>query len=369
MTVYIILVIFAVFFTWLQQVGAMKNGMKLSYFLVFLFLALRYDYGNDYSSYFNGYLRLQSLQDEDFYFKGNEVGWLYLNYFFKYVFGDIGFHIMLANIAAFTCFVLYRLTTKYIPPKYYAFAIALLLLESNNILVLSSAMRQSIAVGIFLLSFDYLLQRKYLYYFAGIVLASFFHTSALIFIVLIVLNIVNWRIYLPYVFLVFFGLFFLLNNLDYIFDQVNVLLESQESVYLAYLIQGKEKNKYGLGFALYVFIYLSVLIVNRKTHYNIEQNTIVKIVIVMLFLSILGIAVQMAGRLSFYIFPLVVTAYSLTLLNLEKFKFDRTPIFSRLSILIIVVFFTYQNYMFWQSEVYSPYFLEYKTIFQSPLLK
>lgn len=369
MTVYFVLVILSVFFTWLQQVGAMKNGMKFSYFLIFLFLALRHGYGNDYSGYFNSYLGLQSLQDEDFYFKGNEFGWLYLNYFFKYLFGDIGFHIMLASMAAFTCFVLYRLTTKYIPPKYYTFAIALLLLEPNNILVLSSGMRQSIAVAIFLLSFDYLLQRKYIHYIAGLLLASLFHSSALVLVALIALNIVNWKIYLPYVFLILFVLFFLLNNLTAIFDQVNFLLESQESVYSGYTKQEQEQQTYGLGFALYVFIYLTVLIVNRKTHYNIEQNTIVKIVLVMLFLAILGIAVQMVGRFSFYIFPVVVSSYAITLVNLGKFKFSASPLVSRLATLIIVAFFAYQNYMFWQSEVYAPYFTEYKTIFQSPLLK
>jgi transmembrane protein EpsG len=369
MIIYIILVILCVFFTWLKQIAALKNGLKLSFFLVFLFLAMRHDYGNDYFSYYNGFLALQSLQDEDFYFKGYEFGWLYLNYFFKYLFGNIGFHVMLASMAGFTCFVLYRFTSKYIPPKYYTFAIALLLLEPNNILVLSSGMRQAIAVAIFLLSFDYLLQRKYLHYLAGIMLASLFHTSVLVFITLILLNIVNWKIYLPYVFLIFLGLFGLLNNLTVIFDQINILLESQESVYSGYTKQGQEQQKYGLGFALYVFIYLTVLVVNRKTHFNIEQNTIVKIVIVMLFLTIVGIAVQMAGRLSFYIFPLVVSAYALTLLNLEKYKLATTPVLPKLATLLIIAFFAYQNYGFWQSEVYSPYFFEYKTIFQSPLLK
>jgi len=369
MTVYIILVIFAVFFTWLQQVGAMENGMKFSYFLVFLFLALRHDYGNDYSSYFNSYLGLQSLQDEDFYFKENEVGWLYLNYFFKYLFGDVGFHVMLASMAAFTCFVLYRLTTKYIAPKYYAFATALLLLEPNNILVMSSAMRQSIAVGIFLLSFDYLLQRKYLHYLAGVLMASFFHTSALVLTALIALNIVNWRIYLPYVFLVFLGIFFLLNNLFGIFDQVDFLLEFQESAYSIYTAQGFEKQKYGLGFALSVFLYLVVLTVNRKIRSQIEQYTIIKIVLVALLFLILGLSVQLANRLNYYIFPVVVSSFAITLEYLGKFKFSFSQFISRFAILIIVAFFAYQNYMFWQSEVYAPYFLEYKTIFQSPLLK
>ena len=369
MTVYIILVILAVFFTWLQQVGAIKNGLKVSYFLVFLFLALRHDYGNDYSGYFNSYLELKSLQDEDFYFSANEFGWLYFNYVFKYLFGDLGFHIMLAMMAAFSCFVLYRLTTNYIPPSYYVFATALLLLEPNNILVLSSAMRQSIAVAIFLLIVDYLLRRKYVHYLFGIILASLFHTSALVFIVLIALNIVNWRIYLPYVFLVFLGLFYLLNDLAYIFDQVNILLEYQESKYIVYTDQGFEETKYGLGFGFSVFIYLAVLIINRKIHFQIEQNTIIKIVLMGLLLLVLGLSVQLATRLNYYIFPLVVSAYVITLVNLGKLKLPASQLISRLASLIIIAFFAYQNYIFWQSEVYASNFTEYKTIFQSPILK
>lgn len=369
MVVYIVLVILSVFCAWLQQVGIFKNGLKASYVLVFLFLSLRYDYGNDYSSYFGGYFSLQSFSDENFYYKGYEFAWQYLNYFFKYLFGDAGFHLMLSSMAAFTCFVLYRFTIKYIPLKYYTFGTALLLIEPNNILVLSSAMRQSIAVTVFLLSFDYLLQRKYAKYILGILVASLFHSSAVIFIALIALNIVNWRMYLPYVFIVFFGLFFLLNNLTVLFNQVNILLESQESQYLAYTKQGFVERKIGLGFALSVLLYFVVLITNRKETYNIQQNTILKIVLVALIFLILSLSVEMANRLNYYIFPVVVSAYSVTLVNLGKYKLSSSPFIARLIMSTIVVFIVYQNYLFWQSEVYSPYFKQYYTIFQSPLLK
>jgi transmembrane protein EpsG len=362
MIVYVILVILALFFTWMRQVGTFKNGMKISFFFVFLFLALRYDYGNDFSSYYNEFLSLRSLQDEDFYFKENEVGWLYFNYFFKYFFGDNGFHVMLATMAAFTCFVLYRFTKKYLPVKYYTFAVALLLLEPNNILVLSSAMRQSVAVSIFLFSFDYLLRRKYLLYFAGILLASLFHTSVLFFISLVVLNFVNWRVYIPYVFLVFLGMLFLLTNLTFIFDQINLLLEYQSSEYLYYTNQGFKDNKYGLGFVLYVFLYLLVLILNRKAHASVEQNTIVKIALVALLLLILGLSVQLANRLNYYIFPLVVSSFAMTLENLRNYRSSSSTLIYRMSTLVIVLFFGYQNYMFWQSKVYSHFFIEYNTI-------
>jgi hypothetical protein len=367
MLVYLILVILCVSFTWFKQIGSFKNGLKVSYFLIFLFLALRFDYGNDYAIYYNDYLSLQSLEDEDFYYKANEVGWLYLNYIFKYVFGDLGFYVMIAAIASFTCYVFYRFTIKYIPSTYYAFGTALLLLEPNNILVLSSGIRQAIAVAIFLLSFEFLTQKKYLYYVTGLIFASIFHTSALVFIALIALNIINWRIYFPYVIIVFFVLIIMLNNLTGILNQINIILESQESIYVGYTNDGQILHKYGLGFALYVFIYLSILALNRNSHRIPEQNTVIKTVLVMLFLTIVGIAVHMIGRLSFYIYPIVVSAYSITLFKLSNMKFSNSPLISKFAGLTIVVFFAYQNYLFWYSEVYGPYFREYKSIFQSPL--
>lgn len=370
MVIYIILVILSVFFTWLQQVRVLKNGMKLSFFLVFLFLALRHDYGNDYSGYFINFLELETLQDDNFYIKANEVGWLYLNYFFKYLFGGVGFHLMVASMAGWICFVFYRFTTKYIPSKYYTFAVALLLLEPNNILVLSSAMRQSLAVSIFLVSFDFLLQKRYLLYTVGIFLASLFHATALYFVVLILLNVSNWRIYLQYVFIILFGLVYLLNSLTLIFDLANDLSEYQDSIYSTYTDADKDFSKYGLGYALIVFFYLSMLIINRNAYqYSPERNTIVKVVIVMLFLSVAGIANTMISRLGFYLFPIVVIAYSLTLERLDSFKLSSYSFFSKISIFIILAFFAFQNYGFWKSAVYSPYFTEYKTIFQSPLLK
>lgn len=369
MAVYITLIILSVLFTWLQEIGILKNGMKISYFLVFLFLGLRHDYGNDYSGYLTEYLNLKSLKDDSFYFKGNEFGWLYLNYFFKSVFGDFGFHLMLAFIGSLSCFSLYYITRKYVSPKYYTFSIALLLLEPENILVLSSGIRQATAVAIFLLSFRYLMERKYLHYTAGLLFASLFHTSVLVFIPLIGLNIVNWRIYVPYVFLVLIGMFALLNNQKEFFKEVDILLETQESVYTGYTKGdfASESSKFGLGFAVVLFLNISALIINRKAYRSIEQYTIVKVVIIILFLSVIGIAIQIAGRLGFYVFPILVIAYTLTFVNLKRYYFGNARFITPLLTLIILVFYAYKNYLFWQSPVYSPFFINYHTLFQSPL--
>jgi len=274
---------------------------------------------------------------------------------------------MLASLAAFSIFVLYRFTTKYVPTKYYTFTIALLLLNQNTVLILSSAMRQSIAVSIFLLSFDYLLKRKYFHYIAGIVLGSFFHSSVLIFIVLVSLNIVNWRIYLPYIIFGLFGLYFALNNLEGVFKQFLLLLESQESEYIVYASSGYNEKILGFGFALFVFLYLAAIFVNRKLYQDQERNTISKIVIVALILLVLSLSLPMAGRLGLYLFPLVLCAFVIMFQNLNKFA--ALGFMSGLLMIIIGSFYAYQNYLFWQSELWSPYFTEYKSIFQSPLFE
>lgn len=368
MIFYVILVVLSVLLTGLQQIGVGKDGLKLSFILVFLFLALRYDFGNDYMGYFQGYLSLESLNDDDFYFKGNEFGWLYLNFIFKSLFGDVGFHLMLACTAAFTCYTLYRFTIKYIPPNYYTFGMALFLLEPNNILVLSSAMRQSIAVGIFLLSFSYLLQRRYLYYTLGILLASLFHSSAIVFVVLILLNVVNWKIYLPYVVVGILLLFGLINNLSEIFNQINIFLESQESAYAVYTSQDFQEQKLGLGFLVIVFFHFGILVINRRDT-GIAKNTMNKMIIIMLLLTILALSLQIATRLGFYVFPIVVAAFCFALARLKSVGSGAFAPIVRPAAIFIMAFFAYQNYEFWQSEVYSLYFMEYKTLFNSPLIE
>jgi len=369
MFVFIVLAVFCVFFTWLQQIGAIENGLKISYFLIFLFLSLRYDFGNDYMPYLEGYLGLQRLDRSELYFRGNEVGWLFLNYFYKSIFGDLGFHFMLAGMAAFTCFVLYRFTIKYISPEYYALSIALLLLEPNNILVISSAMRQSIAVGIFLLNIDSLIEKRYVQYIAGILLASLFHSSVLFFLVLILVNFVNWKIHIPFIFLIFALFLVLISNAGEFFKLINLLLESQGVVdYSYYSETGFEKTKMGFGFALNIFIYLFIIIFNRDAYDNMDRYNIIKMTIFALFLVGISIAVPLASRLTFYISPCVVCTYTYTLNKIKEMDDESSVIYSNFLALFIGAYFIYQNLIFWQSEVYSPYFLEYKSIISSPLL-
>lgn len=356
----LLLGIISVIFAWLEGIGKLKHGLKAAFGLVFLFLALRYDYGNDYMGYLNQFIEIRSIKDvQYFHFRFNEIGWWYLNYLFSFL-GPNGFFIMYAIIAAFTSYVGYRFIKKYIPVKYFALAIFLFIFQPDNILVLSSGIRQFIAVSIFLLSVDYLVKRQYLRYLFLIISASLFHTSVLVFIPLIFLNLVNWKIRAPYIIIFLIAFVSLIYLQQDIFTQVEGLLAFYFNEYQSYTKSGFEKVSFGLGFYFNAGIYLFVLYLGSKEKYS-DVNIFYKLVIISLFLIALNLAVNMASRVSYYLYPTMIIAFILTIESLPK-----SPVLRYGFILSIIIFTLYQFYSFWNSPIYGPYFEKYQTIFSSP---
>ena len=88
-----------VFLSWLESLKILKHGLLISFILLFLFLALRYNFGNDYIGYFDGFREVNkysnvTFKDREFHY---EAGWLLLCRVFK----PLGFFSMVALLAAF----------------------------------------------------------------------------------------------------------------------------------------------------------------------------------------------------------------------------------------------------------------------------
>ena len=357
-----IISIIAIFFSFLETKNTVKGGLKIAFIFLFLFLAFRYDFGNDYQGYLNNYMVLGGVDDTEFYYRVNELGWVYLNFFFKTLFGPPGFHLMVAAVSGFNCTVAYRFFKKYVPKPYYALAMLLFVLEPNNILVLSSAMRQSIAVSFFLISIDFLLVKKYLKYFFCILLGSLFHTTILVFIPLVLVNLFKWRIKFIYILLFYVLVFILITKSNELFSQLDLLLSLNESEYQSYTSDGQEVQHAGLGFILSLFLFFVVLFYNRN-HEDGNKNSFIKFTLIAVFFLILGLVLNMAARLNYYIFPVIILCYIYTLQEQKKQPFIRTGLR-----ILLITFYFYQHILFWISPVYGPYFREYKSIFQSPHL-
>ena len=107
----------ALFFSWMTSVNTAKLGLKLAVFTLFVFLSIRYDYGNDYLHYLEIFKEItfyDKFSLDNYARKGNEVGWIFLNYLFK----PLGFFWMQVFLAGFSCFILYRFIKKYVHQKY-----------------------------------------------------------------------------------------------------------------------------------------------------------------------------------------------------------------------------------------------------------
>ena len=150
--------LFNIVFVLLAYLAQYKNQeylLKFSFFLIFLFLALRYDYGNDYQSYLNVFLNLERSGSIDRFYDSNdhfELGWLYLCQLFQ----PLGFFAMVTMLAAFNCFIYYSFIKKFVPPHYYWFSLLLYTFDPGMMLVHSSAMRQSLAISIFIYSIEFI---------------------------------------------------------------------------------------------------------------------------------------------------------------------------------------------------------------------
>src|ERR1700753_2193886 len=166
----------AVFFAYLARFATTRYCLKIAFFLIFLFLALRFDYGNDYNNYLQGFLnnpQPDAVQKMSDYLRPTlfEPGWVFLYYLFQ----PFGFFVMVAVLALFTCAVYYRLIAKYVPPPYYWLATFLFSYNPELLIANTGQMRQCVATNIFLLSIDFLYHKKALAYILCILVASTFH--------------------------------------------------------------------------------------------------------------------------------------------------------------------------------------------------
>ena len=343
--------VIALFFALKTRLNKSFNGLLYSVICIFIFLAIRYDFGNDYMPYF---MNFYEINEYDYYsIKGNEIGWIYLNYIFK-PFGFIGMQIFLAG---FSCYILYRFIKKYVSKNYYWLSIFLYTFNPYHLLVFSSAMRQSISISLFLLAIDYLIQKKPIHYIAIILLASLFHTTALFLLPIIILSYVKIKPTKGFTIIISIISFLLFYFKDYIFNL------SSEIVYLYFaddysnhLNIDISNITIGFGFLLTCILYIILFYLIRKTKVHWEI-LIINLVALSFLVLILGLTIPLVSRINFYFTPLLLIAYPIAIKNIK------VKLIKHLFILLIIISTIYQYFYFFHSSTWSKNFYDYKTIF------
>jgi len=150
------------------------KGLRISIFILFVFLALRYNFGNDYPSYYKlfYYLDYQGRVDAKI-----EIGYSWLCSFFR----PIGFFSLIIFLSGLYCLSLYQTIKRYVPQKYYWLILMSIISNADLVFFGASAIRQTAAFSIFLFALPYLETKKPIPYFIIVFVASLFHQSALVF--------------------------------------------------------------------------------------------------------------------------------------------------------------------------------------------
>jgi len=352
MVVTIFVGVCAVFFAWLTKFKNAQFGLGVSCGLIFIFLALRYNFGNDYQAYLNGFIEINSYSGLNIFDKtiNYEIGWTLLSRLFK----SIGFFGMTAAIAALNSFVYYGFIKRNVPINYQWLAVFLYVFSPGLMLTQCSAMRQSLAINIFLLSLPYLQKKRALGFFFCIGLASLFHASALALAPIYLIGIFNGKIRWPIriALISTFILLFIYGKLLY--GRIDQIVSNNFARYQIYVQSGGAEIASGLG-----VLFLSAILILTIYYDRLQQGEraiLFKLNILNLMFVPLGLVILMLGRIGMYfapasiiVLPIITTAFKNRIM--------------RIALALAIIGFTFYGYFqFVNSPVWKDSFKTYQTI-------
>lgn len=298
---YIVSFILAIFFIWqiekiYKKEEKQKNDKaKIAFYtiiglgILIIISALRYQVGTDYNNYLDYYIVYSVLDFKDIISYANELLFI-LVIKIAYVFQEP--QIMFAIIAFLTIYITYRaiLTQKEKLSITLAFALYVFLYYMYSLNII----RQALAIAIILYSYKYILQRDFRKFLLMVIIATLFHTTALLFLPFYFLcpskNEKGKKLKNLIRFLTIGAIFLIITQLDVVIDLLSQIgLFSRFSLYNVMNAQGDNKQVIINTILLLVFILYSKPLIK----YN-EDNRMY------LFLYIVGYVLTLAGFLSPY---------------------------------------------------------------------
>lgn len=282
----------------------------------------------------------ESMYGNKFYQDVNEryeIGYSFLNYIvpsFKLLIAIQS--LVYVSSCAFIC-------KRYLNSKYLWLFIVLFFLSGEKTVYFFTAMRNTIAVAIFLFSIPLIEKRKVFYFGGMVIIASLFHTSALFFMPLAYIvgrntTMRKWEC------LIWCGIlvFLLIMPVSLLVDQVSVLIVGNDfEKYAAYLETAHEN-----GFMSKVSsVFLSGMIL-----YDIIKNPIDKTHLFLGRISLLFTFFPLVGSLNlratyyYCLFILLYTVYALS----KGYKHNYRIVFA-------IVLSIYATYAFFVVDASSPY--------------
>ena len=337
-----------------------KFILPISFIILFVFLAIRYDYGVDYLTYQRIFYSPE-LYSRGF---GSEPLFWWFFFLFKHYYQFVIAQTFLI------CGTYFYFVTKYVSPKYYFFFFFVFMCYPGMMFTTIAAMRSSIAVVVFLWGTElFFLQRnKPLLYVVSIFAASLCHLSAIhLLLIPLAYNFLDKMSPKIWAFIIFAGL---LVSMTLITQMVGNALDyfSEDTLgdYSKYI--GGKFNESSSSYAiLRLFVIVPGFYIYRVFIYGHNKNTIAYKIstIAIVYFTINSFGLDFQSRFAVLMFLFVILSIS--------YMFDtKYNMFKKLAISAFVFYVVWYDYiMFVRLKTMigmQGNFLFYQTIFDLPQL-
>lgn len=308
--------------------------LKLAVLIITIFAVIRYDIGYDYQTYFNF---IATNNDESItYFEPLSYGLMYLARLTQYpptVFFLFGIP-------------MYWFMYKGIKNNSVNYGLSIIIYISLFYLFSLGAIRQALAMSICLFNYTYLRQKRFGVFLFYTIIATLFHYSAII--SLIVYPIYHY---------VKFRYLILLSLLGFILREVAFYLIQNYTEYGAYLEDEELVSGGRLKQIFYFALFFSIFFIIKYKNFTDEENRLLKLAYLsLLFPLYFGSALgdRISNNLYFYY------CFLLPLLLQNKFLYKRI-MYNCIFIFYFLFYVFYTSYGTGNAAPYTPY----KTIFTS----
>lgn len=336
--------------------------LPISFIILWIFLAFRYNYGIDYINYNKLFY---AIDEHDIRLESEPLFWWIMKQF------DYYYQFIIFQTTAI-CLTFYYFTKKYISPNYYWLFFVLFICHTGMMFTLTTAMRSGFAGLVFMwcTEFFYLRKNKPILYFLSIYLAFLFHNSAILLILFPLSDILIRKMSIK-VWIIFIILGFII-SITSISNIIETALSefSDSSNFSSYskYIGNKFVNSTFKITLVRLFLVLPGIFIYKEIIYNNKiipvYKKIASLSLIYMVLHIFGFDFQNRLTVIIYIFYIISASQLLPAL-------ERKPII-RYGVLGLILFTAiWSAYIMFDQQLYlnpEGTFWEYQTIFDAPRL-
>lgn len=352
--------IIALLLAYLESIGKLKHGMVVGFIIMTILEAIRYNYGNDYMSYYADFISYtnSSFNFQDIISDYKEPGWVLLCWVFKPI---GGFFMMMAAFAVIQNSIVYRSIKRYVEKQWWLLSFAIYILTVNYYLLSFSMIRQSFVVFLFIGLWPYIERKKWWIALLVLLLCSFVHSSAIILLPFAFwgfLPVNKGRIVgLVYAIILLF-LWFSQDKVNSIFQYALSLNDTLDEYATTYGERDIDVG-FGVGFIINMipFVLSITFLISKSNHITIAQKRMVALAAVSYLILPFGQIIHLVARLGIYFGVF-------TILTIPHIYGSIKNVFIRNGLLVLFVLIMVYSYIsFFNSEIYGERYATFHSIF------